>query len=460
MIWSHKMKKAARYIILVIFCLNLAAPCALCEEAKPAREFTLSLEDAIIIAFKNNKDIQIQEEEIMASRANIVGARSQFLPDLNLNTGYTRSGAILAVPLKAKKDPGIFMGYKNANSVDVSLSESVYNGGASIANFNQAKLDLQVQQETLRARKLDTEFEAKRLYYGLLLAYETKRITEELVGNAQDHYEDVKHKFEQGTSSRFDLLQSKVQVSLLIPELVKAKNAIDLIMADLKKLLGLKMQDLITLRDDHLEYSLMEIKENEFLKEAYLDKPEMTLKSLGIDIGRWSIEMAKSGWRPQLNADLDYSYKSNDLSDMFNNRHNNWYAGVSLTIPIFDGFSTKAKVDAARARYAQANLAKENLVDQIAVDIRQGCLDLGQAEAIINSQKDNIEEAKEALGISIISYDNGVGTNLDVLDSQVSLAQVEQNLSQGIYDYLMAGAFLDRTMGKSFLREAKNEEKK
>jgi outer membrane protein TolC len=119
-----------------------------------------------------------------------------------------------------------------------------------------------------------------------------------------------------------------------------------------------------------------------------------------------------------------------------------------VSLPVFDGYSTKAKVDQARARYEQAVLAKEDLGEQIAVDIRKACLDLKQAQAIIESQKDNIEEAREALKISEVSYDNGEGTNLDVLDSQVSLSQVQKNLSEGVYDYLMAKAFLDRTMGQ------------
>ena len=126
---------------------------------------------------------------------------------------------------------------------------------------------------------------------------------------------------------------------------------------------------------------------------------------------------------------------------------------------IFDGFSTKAKVDAAKARYAQANLSKENISDQIAVDIRQGCLDLKQAQAIIDSQKDNVGEAREALRIAGVSYDNGENTNLDVLDAQLALSQAEENFVQGIYDYLMAKAYLDRTMGEAYLKEAKNEKK-
>jgi len=229
-------------------------------------------------------------------------------------------------------------------------------------------------------------------------------------------------------------------------------DAVDLIKAELKKLLAIKQKQDLEIADRQLHYSLLTIREDDFLQQAYLNKPEMILKVLGIDISRWSIQMAKSGWRPQVNADLGYDYRSNNIGNMLNNRHNNWSVGISLFMPIFDGFSTKAKVDAARARYTQAFLTKENLVDQIAVDVRQACLDLKQAEAIINSQKDNVGKAKEALKIANISYDNGEAKNLDVLDAQVSLGKVETNLSQGIYDYLMAKAELDRTLGLSFVQ--------
>ena len=133
---------------------------------------------------------------------------------------------------------------------------------------------------------------------------------------------------------------------------------------------------------------------------------------------------------------------------MFDASQRNWNAGISVSIPIFDGFSSKAKVDAAKARYEESRLQKEDTQDQIAVDIRQGCLDLRQSQAIIDYTKDNIEEAKEALKISEVSYDIGEGTNLDVLDSQVSLSQVEENLASAVYDYLMADAFLNKTMGR------------
>lgn len=437
--------------IAIVLCILFISCSVFCDESSTDNALSLSLNDAINTAFVNNKAIQIQEQEIKIAKTDIMGVKSAFLPKVNLGGSYTYNDAILTLPKplseEMEKDMGVFTGYRHDNKIGLSVNESIYSGGADFARLKQARLNLKIQEETLRARKLDIQFETKRLYYGILLAYETERITQNLYNQALAHYDDVKTKFNQGTSSRFDVLQSKVQVSKIMPELVRSKNSVDLIQADFKKLLGIRMNEPIVLKGD-LACSFIEIKEDEFLKDAYANKPEMALKLLGVDITKWSIEYAKAGWMPQVDAAVNYNFRSDDWSDMFNNRHNLWNAGVSVSIPVFDGFSTKAKVDAAKAKYSQAILDKDDLNDQIAVEIRRACLDLKEAEAVINSQNDSIEEAREALRISEISYDNGVGTNLDVLDAQVSLSQIEKNLSEGTYDYLMAKAYLNRTMGK------------
>jgi outer membrane protein TolC len=405
----------------------------------------LTLSNTILIAFQNNKDIQMQEQEVAIASANILGATSPFLPQINLQGSYTHNDKVLA-------PANIFSGFKNDNLAQLALSQSIYSGGANMANFNQSKLSLEVQQETLRAKKMDVEFEAKKIYYGLLLAYETERIASEALDQAVAHYENVKHMYEQGTASRFDLLQSGIQVSLLEPNVVKAKNEIDSLKADLNKLLARKIDSLIQTKEK-LDYSFIGIKENEFLKAAYLNRPEMKLKSLGIDIDKWGIQMARSGYRPTIDLLGNLNYRSNNLGNMLNQKQQNWNVGISVNIPIFEGFSTKAKVAAATALYAQSKIDKDNLVDSIAVEVRKACLNLKEAASIIRSQKDNVAEAKEALRIAEVSYQNGVAINLDVLDSQVSLAQIQTNLASGIYDYLMALAYLDRSIGKSLIKE-------
>ncbi|MDD5136198.1 MAG: TolC family protein, partial [Candidatus Omnitrophica bacterium] len=190
-------------IIIALTIILFPAPLLSAEEtAGGLRE--LSLKDSINIAFLNNKAIQIQEEELEYAKAGLLGAKSAFWPKLAAQYDYTYNGYAFnlgAVAAGAKKDPGIFTGYKNDNKVGLGVTETVYNGGADIASLKESRLGVKVQEETLRARKLDVAFETKRLYYGLLLAYETERIAEALLHDAKAHYDDVKSKFDQGTSS-------------------------------------------------------------------------------------------------------------------------------------------------------------------------------------------------------------------------------------------------------------------
>ena len=449
-------KKSA---ILTLVALFLSLPIftfsSFCEEDNPKTPpLTLSLSDTIKMALENNKDIQIQGQEVAYARANIQASMSKFFPALNMGYSYTYNNAVLPIsslPLPpSNKDPGIFLGYKNDNVANVAGNQMIYDGGASIANLKEARVQLKIQEETLRARKLEIEFEAKRLFYGLLLAYETLRINQDLVDRTQAHYENVRSKFEQGTSSRFDVLQSKVEVSKLIPPLVQAEKSVEIISNDLKKLLYLDMRGQIKIQGE-LMYLPVKPDLESFLNEAYKNNPQMHLKVLGVDLNKWAIEFAKSGWYPNISANSNYSFTSDNLTNMFNRRHDNWTAGVNGTISIFDGMSTKAKVDEAKAKYQQAVLGKENVIEEIAVNVRRGCLDMDEARAVILAQKDSLAEAKDALNISYIGYDNGVMINLDVIDAQVSLSQVEKDLAGGVYDYIMAKAYLDELMGREYM---------
>ena len=414
----------------------------------PAGTFAFSINEAIQQAFANNKELQIAAKEVDIGRAQILGARSQLLPQARANAGYGYNSYVLNLGATsgAKKDSRILTGYVDDNTAGVSVDQVLYNGGANTTQLKQAKVNLKIQEQTLRARKQDLAFEVKRLYFGLLLALETERISQNLVNLAQSHYTDVQKKFDAGTVSKFDLLQSKVQVSKLTPELIRAQNAVELIVAEFKKVLGLGMDDKVSLKDK-LVYSLGAVNEKETLKVALLSNPQMALQILGVDISQLGIDLAKAGNRPQVSTGAGTNFRSNDVGDMFNNRHNSWNANITVSLPVFDGFSSKAKVDEAKARYSQRLLSKEDLAEQIAVSVKQAALDLKKAEALINSQKDNIEQAKEALRIAQVRYDNGEGTNLDVLEAQVSLSQIEKFYSDGIFDYIMAQAYLGKILG-------------
>ncbi len=112
-------------IIAILFCAGVIY----------AQDNPLSLQDTILTAFKNNIDIQIQEQELVIARADILGAKSDFLPQLDLNAGYTRNGAVAPAVTSGKRDAGVFTGYKNNNSLGATLSQMIYSGGFNTASI-------------------------------------------------------------------------------------------------------------------------------------------------------------------------------------------------------------------------------------------------------------------------------------------------------------------------------------
>lgn len=415
-----------------------------------------NIETAVLTSFENNRSIQEQKTNLKKAYANKLYAISNFLPKAEVGYSYTHNDALytIAAPANAEIDPRTFIGYENDNLFSISVEQDIFKGGAHVATFKQSALELISQREVYRATILETEYETKRLFYGLLLAYEIERIARDLVTQAEAHYKEVQSKYGQGTASKFDLLQSKVQVAEVIPQLVRAESSIQLILVEFKKLLTLNLRERITI-NGKLEFDHIEISEDAFLAEALVRRPEMIIRNLDVDIEKWGIELAKATGVPQVTGNFEYFGRSNNIGTMLRKQRETWYIGLKAVIPVFDGLATPAKIDEARARYADAKLSKDDYKDQIAVDIKKTCLDLVEAETIIAAQKDSVVEAREALRLSEVRYNTGVGINLDVLDSQVALAQVEQSLAEAMYDYIMAKANLNRIMGREFSKEIK-----
>jgi outer membrane protein TolC len=458
-------KRHTKIISAAILLAMLAASPTMGEMPSQERVITLSAKDAVMLAFKNNRSLQAIEMDVAAARYGIDDAKSVFYPRLDVNTGYQYNASVLeiypgAIPRSVKKDPGIFIGYVNSNRIGITAREVVYDGGANYSSLRQAQINLKIQEETLRAVKADTVFETKRLYYGLLLAKETERIARELLSQKEEHYKEADNKFSSGTVSRFELLQAKVHVSKTRPDVVRAANEAESIQADLKRLLGLKMTDRIILTDKLEAIGEVGTDEKSALERAYGLRPEIKLKQLGVDLNKWSIEMARSSGLPTVAVSWGQDYISNDVSDMFDYTHSDWNAGIAVSIPVFNGFSTRARVKEARSRYSRAIIEKEDILEATAVDVKKACLDIAEAEAIIASQKDAVGEAKEALAIANVSYSAGTGTNLDVHDAEVSLSQIEKNLSDGIYDRIIAEAYLDKVMGIFAKEEINGEQNK
>jgi outer membrane protein TolC len=122
-------------------------------------------------------------------------------------------------------------------------------------------------------------------------------------------------------------------------------------------------------------------------------------------------------------------------------------AGLRVTWPIFSGFSKDARIDqraaALRQIQAQSRLARSRAASEVETVWDQ----VGEARDRAAAQRKAVGQAQRGFEIASAQYREGLGSQLELTDSEVALRQSEFNYAQAVYDFLVAQANLDHAMG-------------
>jgi len=437
--------KKARSILLVILLIFSTV-----KFSFPQEKFILTLEDSIRLALSQNPYHLASGERVEAAQAQVREAAANFLPSLNaqgLNTLDEKLFVLEFPPMFPGDQPRkVKMDFTKDYQFYLSLSLPLFTSGRLVSGFKQAKYNLLSTKEAVRQSEHITIFNTKSAFYGCLLAEESVKVAEEAVEVAEKHLKNVKSMYEVGISSKFDLLRSEVQVANLKPQLIKAKNNLIIAKLNLKTLLGMDLSQPIEIKGD-LSYEPFEPDLEECLTKAFLFRPGVQQLRYQKKMAGEMVKIARAAGLPSLAISGTYNF----WADQFNFNKDNWQhyytVNLVLTVPIFNGFATSARVAQSKAVIKELEFTQRGLGEAIRFEVRQAILKLKEARESLLSQGKNVEQAQESLRIAELNYSEGLATTLDVSSTQAALTQAKTNYTQALYDYVMSLAQLDKAMG-------------
>jgi outer membrane protein len=167
-----------------------------------------------------------------------------------------------------------------------------------------------------------------------------------------------------------------------------------------------------------------------------------------------NISIANCGYRPNINFLTTLQYQAqydNDKWPSSNDWNRNYYSGITISIPIFDSWRTPAKVKQAKIEYKQSQLSEADLEDNLKLDIEQNWWNYQKARESLVTQGQSVEMAKRGLEIARVRFENGVGTQLELFESEVALAAAENNRVMAFYDLVTGYASLMKAIGEEKL---------
>ena len=422
----------------------------LCGTVTAQEKMTLTLDDSLRLALKQNPFYQAARAREDQASAAVKEAVAGFFPSVNASGTDVLDKKVFSIEFPSLV-PGqpptkIKMDFTRAYTLALNFSLPLFTGGRLIAGYKTASYNLDATREAIRQSRQETVLNVKKAFYGYLLARSFVTVAEEGVTLAEKHYTNVKNLYEVGMASKFDLLRSEVQLANLKPQLIRARNAIDTAEIGLKMLLGLDLAQPVEFKGE-LTFQAVESDVDENISQALTHRPEINQIEYQKLMAAEMVKLNKGAYLPTVAIGGAYNYWSNVLNLNRSNWESYYQVNLVLNIPLFNGFANSAKVGQAKAALRQLEYNQKGLVESVKFEVQEAVLALRQARESLLSQEKNVEQAQEAVRIAELNYSEGLATNLDVSSAQVALSQAKTNQVQALYDYAVALAQIEKSVG-------------
>lgn len=416
----------------------------------------LTLEDAIKIALENNNQVKVARLEIIKSDEKLVEAKSGLIPQIIASGSYSRylKKPVLFLPPDSpfgRLTGGVIeIGFDNSYVGSINLQMPLFSWSiyAGIKSANKGRA---IAEFSYKSVALKTIGDVKKSFYGVLLAKETYKITRMRIELAEDNLKNVEKLYKQGVASEYDYINAQVQYQNLQPLLIQAENNLELAKNALKLVLGIDVKQDIDVYGEMNIDSLTEIDYSTALKELYENNPDLKQVEYQVELSKDLVSFEIAGHLPSLFLTGNFQYQAQ--ANNFNFNQYRWirttFIGLQIQIPIFRGFGTQARVDQAKM-FLQQSMERMLFTKQMLEnELRNTIYKIEQSKKRIEAQKKAVELAELGYKIARKRFENGVGTQLEVSNSELNLAQAKLNHQQAIYDYLIALSELEKLTGKT-----------
>jgi outer membrane protein len=426
------------------------------QDAAPVlRPMVLTLDSAIALARINNRDLLIADQNRSRADAQIDEAWADALPQFSISGSYSRNILVPVffvspnTPMNPTKETAKFViGSKNSYQAGVQVSQPLFSRKVGVA-LDIANDYREYSEQAYQSTEQGVELTVKRAFYTILLAQQLVSANRQGLEVVKANLENVESLYRHGSAAEYDLLRAQVQLANTEPLLTSAENGLALAKNALKNLLALPMEQDVDVtgefKFDRVPEETLELAR----RNALASNPSIAQLALQESMMEKNIEIAQAAYFPTLSLVGAYRWLTEDNSFEFADY--NWAqtmnVGVVLSFTVFDGFRTSARAQQAIIDRQKVRLARLEAEGGLKIQIQSTELNMVEARKRMEGLERSIEQAQKAVSIAQTRFRSGVGTQLELLDTQVAMTRVQTTYAQAVYDYNVARAEWEYSVG-------------
>lgn len=431
---------------LPLLLLLLAASVATAQEHGP-----WSLRDCIGYALEHNISLQQQGLQVQQQELQLSTSKGSRLPSVSANASENFS---FGRGLTADNT------YSNTNTTSTGFSL-----GASVPVYQGSRISNSIRQDELNLKAVTADFERAKenvsmavaqAYVQILYNMELLDVARNQVAIDSLQVERLTGMLENGKASPAQVAQQRAALGQSRLTATEALNSLKLAVLDLTQLLELPSPEGFTIVRPvtDLEGTILPDPERIY-EDALLEKPAVKAEEFRLDASEYAIKIAKGGYLPSISASggLGSNYytmssaPSTSFADQMKNNFSQ-FLGLTLSVPIFNGFQTRNQVRAAELSRKNQMLQLENTRKTLYKEIQQAYYNAVAAREKLLSSKEAEASAKESYDLVTAKYENGKANITEFNEARDAFLRSESDLSRARYEFLYATKLLDFYQGR------------
>ncbi len=459
---TQKGWKWSAYMLLSLLSLTFISSIVFAQNNENVRQlkanetFNFSLQQCIDFAYQNQVDVvNVQlDEKIAKGKINEIAGTG--LPQINASFDLKD---FLAIPTSLI--PAEFFGGKKGEFIavkfgtqynataDISASQLLFDG-TYLVGLKASKTYFELSQKNTTRTKIETAATVTKAYYATLIAAEKINLIDANISRVKKLLDDTKAMYDNGFVEKIDLDRITVAYNNITVEKEKVTRYIVLSYNLLKFQIGMSQSAVLILTDNlnNWDVANWDIKTDGF---DCKNRIEFSLMDVQKRLALLDLKRYKSGYYPSLFAYGDFNYAQLSNSIELTNAHVKWYPtgliGAKLTLPILDGLQKNARIVQAKLNLKKVENQQESLENSLTFQMNSAKTTYDNSVSSLKVQKDNIKLAENIYNVSKKKYDQGVGSNLEVITAQTVLKEAQDNYYGALFDALNAKVDLDKALG-------------
>lgn len=477
--------------ILSTFCLVFLLAVTTVAQI-PANGKAWTLQECIAYALGNNLTVKRSVLNVESSEINLRQSKFGMLPTLSASSNYSvRWGR----SIDPTSNDFVTQRYNSAG-LNGSSNALLWNNFRIQHNIRSDKRDLEASTKDFEAARNTAALNVANFFLNALLNKEQVRNAESLLASSQQQLERTRIMVESGALARSELLNIQAQAATNELSLVQAQNSLDLAFLSLKQALQLPASTPFDIVEPEIDVE-SEMLDASTPEEIYAIAVELMPEIESVELREQSaaigIKAANSGLFPSLSigagfgsnysqvadaprfvregevlqpVQIGYVQGTNDpvfqdrlvatghftdgygfrdqISDNFNRS-----VQLSLSIPIFNGLSSRSNLQRAVISHEQAVIAETETKNQLRQQIETAYTSALAAAKTYQSALRQVEARDEAFRMISQRYELGDANFVEYQVSQNDLFQAQSNLTRAKYDFIFRKKVLDFYQGKA-----------